>query len=145
MFNKNFLLLFCLVFFSSQLSADELDNRFNIQDIKRCKSKFGSEVAYSTCLDSVLSDKIRELKTWHKSIDLKLQEISSYNGRRDAMVLFKKSSQTFDKFKENNCKWQYLSLLPDIYAAGNMSKECHIYMTIQRINELRQLNDFDFY
>lgn len=145
MFNKNFLLLFCIGIFSINLSADELVNRFNIQDTKICKSKFGNKVAYSTCLDSVLSDKIRELNTWQKSINLKLQEIASFNGRRDTMVLFKKSSRMFEKFKESNCKWQYLSLLPDIYAAGNMSKECHIFMTVKRIHELKQLNDFEFY
>ena len=131
--------------FSFTLSAEELINRFNMQDIKVCKSKFGNKVAYSTCLDGVLSDKTRELKTWQKSINLKLQELTSFNGRRDTMVLFKKSSRAFEKFKENNCKWQYLSLLPDIYTAGNMSKECHIYMTIERIHELKQLNDFEFY
>lgn len=145
MFYKNFLLLFCLLPLTFNLSADEVAGRFNIKEVKNCKSRFENKVSYSTCLDSALSEKVRVLNTWKESLNLKLKEVTSYNGRRDAIVLLKKSNQAFEKFKENNCKWQYLSLLPDINDAANMSKECHIYMTIQRINELKQLNEFKFY
>jgi hypothetical protein len=145
LFKKNYLFLFCLISLSPSVTAEESIGRFNIKEVKECKNKFGNTIAYSTCLDSVLSDKARKVKTWEKSINLKLQEAVSINGRRDAVVLFKKSSQSFKKFTEDNCKWQYLSLLPDINVAANMSKECHVFMTVQRIHELQQLNDFEFY
>lgn len=146
MFYKKFLLLSVLIFINTTAQADTLNanyvSRFDIPEVKNCQSKFSDNVTYSTCLDSVLSTKTRELETWQTDMETKIREVTS---RRDALSLFEKSSEEFEQFKNKNCKWQYLTFLPDVESAVNMSKECQVYMTIQRINELKQLSKFDFY
>jgi hypothetical protein len=143
---KKFLLLSVLIFINTTAQADTLNandvSRFDIPEVKHCQSKFSDNVTYSTCLDSVLSTKKRELETWQTDMETKIREVT---GRRDALSLFEKSSEEFEQFKNKNCKWQYLTFLPDVESAVNMSKECQVYMTIQRINELKQLSKFDFY
>ena len=143
---KKFLLLSVLIFINTTAQADTLNtndvSRFSIPEVKHCQSKFSDNVTYSTCLDSVLSTKKRELETWQTDMETKIREVT---GRRDALSLFEKSSEEFEQFKNKNCKWQYLTFLPDVESAVNMSKECQVYMTIQRINELKQLSKFDFY
>ncbi|GHB76427.1 hypothetical protein GCM10008107_27420 [Psychrosphaera saromensis] len=146
MFYKKFLLLCFLIFINTTAQADSLNvnnvSRFDIAEVKHCQSKFSDNVTYSTCLDSVLTTKKRELETWQTDMETKLKKVTS---RTDALSLFAASSQEFEQFKNKNCKWQYLTFLPDVESAVNMSKECQVYMTIQRINELKQLSKYDFY
>lgn len=143
---KKFLLISVLIFINTIAQADTLNagymSRFDIPEVKDCQSKFSDNVTYSTCLDSLLSTKTRELETWQTDMQTKLKEVTS---RLDVLPLFEKSNKEFEQFKNKNCKWQYLTFLPDVESAVNMSKECQVYMTIQRINELKQLSKFDFY
>lgn len=149
MLNKKFLLVYLLSFVSEGLLANKIDaefvDRFGVPEVNVCKTKFDDKVNYSACLDTVHTSKVRELEIWQKNIVFKLQEVAEINGRRDAITLFKSTSKEFEQFKNKNCKWQYLSMLPDASIAANMSKECHIYMTIQRTNELKQLSQFEFF
>jgi hypothetical protein len=85
---KKFLLLSVLIFINTTAQADTLNandvSRFDIPEVKHCQSKFSDNVTYSTCLDSVLSTKKRELETWQTDMETKIREVT---GRRDALSL----------------------------------------------------------
>lgn len=146
---KKLFLVACFTLTSQFSIAEETAvqnvGRFDIPEVLLCQTKFDDKVNYSACLDSVLVKKQRELSTWNKSMNFKLQEVAELNGRKDAITLFSSSQQEFERFKNKNCKWQYLTLLPDTHIAANMTKECEIYMTIQRTNELKHMSKFDFF
>jgi len=92
----------------------------------------------SRCFDSVIESIDRELQTWINNQTFNLEELAIKTGRQSALALFKRSQRDFIRYRENNCRWQYLAISPDI-RAGNAYKKCYIILTQNRINELSQV------
>lgn len=130
---------------SSAFSVNAQSNALlNIPEVKSCMEKHKDRIDYSRCLDNALLKLDREMTTWENNVEFKLRELSEGSGRSDALLVFNRASQQFQKFKKTNCQWQYLAMLPDVSAAKTMVKECQIYMTKDRINKLSEISEFDF-
>jgi uncharacterized protein YecT (DUF1311 family) len=93
----------------------------------------------SSCLDIVIGSIDRELQTWINNQTFNLEELAIKTGRQSALAMFKRSQNDFIRYRENNCRWQYLAISPDIQAS-TIYKKCYIIVTKNRINELSQLN-----
>ena len=117
---------------------------FDIKEILDCQSRFKDRVDYSRCLDRVLTSYERDLVSWQNNIKFKLQEVAETNGRRDAILVFGSANNEFESYKKKNCNWQYLAMLPDVSSASIINKECKIAMTAQRIEDLKEINAFEF-
>ena len=120
-----------LVVFSSPLFAADL--------FKQCADARENGVEYLRCLDRQIKSVQDKVKLWGNNKLFEIEELSKTTGRRDALHLFKKSQKSFTKHVENNCRWQYLLLLPDTTAAAIIYKECVIKMNHIRAAELRAL------
>ncbi len=92
----------------------------------------------SRCFDIVIEKVDRELQTWLNSQAFNLEELAIKTGRRAALSMFKRSQNDFIRYRENNCRWQYLAKSPDI-SASNAYKKCYIILTKNRIKELSQV------
>ena len=126
---KYFLTLALL--FSNTVLADDA--------VEKCESKMATTPELSKCLDGVKKQKDRELQTWVNNQSFILEELSANTGRRAALNMFKRSQRNFISYRENNCRWQYLSVSPGTGAAAAF-KQCYITLTQDRIDELRELN-----
>ena len=113
---------------------------FNLSAATNCNQSTSSHVEYMQCLDQQLDDKKRELTSWENNHLFKLEEQASTTGRQDVLKLFNKSRQTFSLYTEQDCRWQFLSLLPDSQAASMLFKQCQLRHLNQRIELLKQIN-----
>lgn len=96
--------------------------------------------AISQCLDKATHVIDKEMQTWLNLHQFNLEEQALVQGRNSALNMFKRSQNNFTTYRENNCRWQYLAISPDI-SAGLAYKECYILLSQQRINELSRLAD----
>jgi len=103
--------------------------------IENCDVKQTDNVEYSRCLDGVKEAVDRELQTWVNNQVFHLEELALKTGRTSALKMFKRSQSNFLKYRENNCRWQYLALSPGT-GAGPAYKKCYIRANRDRINEL---------
>lgn len=110
----------------------------NARTIEQCDKSFTDNVAYSQCLDNVSSLAERELTAWVNNKMFELEELASATGRSGALNMFKKSQKSFERFRENNCKFYYLELSPGTGASAAY-KKCFINTTKMRIDELSKL------
>lgn len=115
----------------SQLSKDKT--------INSCKKKTKSQIDYSICLDEVKLSKDRELTTWVNNQVFILDEVAKSTGRTSTLKIFKRSQTHFEKYREDNCRWQFIAYGQDNKAIP-VYKECYIKLTKQRIDELASLN-----
>lgn len=92
----------------------------------------------SRCFDVIIEKVDRELQTWLNSQAFNLEELALQTGRKSALSMFKRAQNDFIRFRENNCRWQYLAISPDI-SASNAYKKCYIILTKNRIKELSQV------
>ncbi|MBL4910005.1 MAG: DUF1311 domain-containing protein [Alteromonadaceae bacterium] len=104
------------------------------KNIKQC-TKQKSVAKASQCLDTIIEKTDRELQTWVNNQTFNLEELAIKTGRKSALSLFKRSQSDFMNYRENNCRWQYLAISPDIHA-GNAYKKCYILVSRDRIKEL---------
>jgi len=132
-----------LAWFSSSVMADNTD-MYEVPEILDCQERHNAVKSYSMCLDSVIKKYERELKTWESNIEIKLTGTNAFNGKEEAMFVFKKSKKDFEDYRARNCNWQYLAALPDVDSAGIINKECNINMTLTRINSLKEISAFEF-
>jgi uncharacterized protein YecT (DUF1311 family) len=110
------------------------------QMLTRCESDRDTSVAYLRCLDRQIQTLNRHIDLWGNNMIFALEEISKKNGRSDALRLFKKSQKTFTKYVEQNCRWQFLVLLPDRTSAAIKFKTCMIEMSGARVVELKRVS-----
>ena len=107
--------------------------------LEACKPKAQDSVEYSRCLDVVIDKVDREMQTWINNQIFILEELAMNTGRNSALKMFKRSQSNFIRFREDNCRWQYLALSPNEFAAPAY-KKCYIRASKDRIKELELLN-----
>lgn len=109
------------------------------KSVSDCESKQADDIEYSRCLDGVKELADRELQTWVNNQVFILEEFALKTGRKSALNMFRRSQSNFIKYRENNCRWQYLAISPKP-EAGPAYKRCYIKVTKNRINELAEIN-----
>jgi uncharacterized protein YecT (DUF1311 family) len=112
----------------------------NINDCHNSTQTQSNIEKSSRCLDGVIAEIDRELQTWVNLHTFDLEEKALVNGRYSALKMFKRSQSNFSTFRENNCRWQYLAISPEI-GAGLAYKKCYILLSQSRINELGALSE----
>lgn len=133
---KNKLFIVMALFTLSTTSHAQLSKD---KTIDSCKKKTKSQIDYSICLDEVKLSKDRELTTWVNNQVFILAEIAKSTGRTSTLKIFKRSQTDFEKYREDNCRWQFIAYGQDNKAIP-VYKECYIKLTNQRIEELASLN-----
>ena len=113
---------------------------FAAKTVENCELKQSDNVEFSRCLDGVKDAVDRELQTWVNNQVFQLEELALQTGRTSALKMFKRSQSNFIKYRENNCRWQYLALSPGT-GAGPAYKKCYIRASKARINELSILSN----
>lgn len=111
----------------------------NKNSIEYCQQQYQKDEQLSFCLDHVKDNAERELQIWLNNQIFTLDELQKVTGRGAALKIFKRSQEMFEKFREDNCRWQYLQIAPATGAA-TAYKKCYIKLTKARINELTELN-----
>jgi len=112
---------------------------FASKTIKSCADKEAITVDYARCLDGVADSTDRELQTWINNQVFILEELAMDTGRKSALNMFKRSQSHFIRYREDNCRWQYLALSPSVKATSAY-KKCYVRATLDRIKELSLLN-----
>ncbi len=107
--------------------------------IESCQDKMKDNIEYSRCLDGVIEVADRELQTWVNNQVFILEELAMNTGRKSALSMFRRSQTNFIKFREDNCRWQYLAVSPHPNS-GPVYKKCYIRATKDRIKELDLIN-----
>lgn len=107
--------------------------------VNECAANRDTSVAYLRCLDRQLSALDRDMTLWNNNKIFALEKIAKNTGRKDVLHLFKKAQKSFIKYREHNCRWQYLQLIPDTTAGAIRYKECMVEMAEVRVTELKQL------
>jgi len=107
--------------------------------IKQCDIEALDKINYSKCLDLERTKVDRELETWVNNQLFRLEDKAEATGRQSAFNLFKRSQKQFLKYRDTNCKWQFITKLPSTDAAMSY-KICHILTTQDRIKDLARLS-----
>ena len=110
------------------------------KSIKYCENSKTTDIALLQCLDYVKDAVDRELRTWVANQTFILEEVELVTGRSSALIMFKRSQSDFITFRENNCRWQYLSISPRVGAVPAY-KKCYIKTSQDRIKELSLINN----
>lgn len=129
---------FCItliILFSSLTSAAEVLPTFTA----KCDPAKLTKIKYSQCLDLMKINVDRELETWVNNQLFILEAGVKTSGRRSAFDMFKRAQNNFDTYRDNNCKWQFLTKLPS-NRADITYKECYISISKDRIAELARFN-----
>lgn len=108
--------------------------------IENCADKETVTVDYARCLDGVADSTDRELQTWINNQVFVLEELAIDTGRKSALKMFRRSQSHFIRYREDNCRWQYLALSPSVKAASAY-KKCYVRTTLDRIKELSTLRN----
>ena len=112
---------------------------FSAKTIESCADKEAVIVDYARCLDGVADSTDRELQTWINNQVFILEELAMDTGRKSALKMFRRSQSHFIRYREDNCRWQYLALSPSVKAASAY-KRCYVRATLDRIKELSTLS-----
>lgn len=110
-----------------------------ITTVDECDQQSQKNIDFSFCLDQVKNHAERELTTWINNQVFTLEELKKQTGRGAALTIFKRSQTAFEKYREDNCRWQYLQISPAT-GADTAYKSCYIRLTQARSQELAQLN-----
>ncbi|TMM43286.1 lysozyme inhibitor LprI family protein [Colwellia ponticola] len=103
--------------------------------IEECQTQVpeqSSSAAMSRCLDSVIAFVDRELQTWINLHSFNLEEKALIHGPNAALKIFKRSQSSFITYRENDCRWQYLAILPNT-GADLAYKTCYVLLSKSRI------------
>jgi uncharacterized protein YecT (DUF1311 family) len=106
--------------------------------LDKCEKVEQKVEVLSRCLDSVKNAIDRELQTWVNNHIFNLEEKALITGRYSALKMFKRSQSNFITFRDNDCRWQYLTISPE-KGAGNAYKKCYILLSQSRIKELSKV------
>lgn len=107
--------------------------------IESCADKGLTNIDYVRCLDGIADSTDRELQTWVNNQVFILEELAIDTGRKSALKMFRRSQSHFIRYREDNCRWQYLALSPSLEAAPAY-KKCYVRATLDRIKELSTLS-----
>lgn len=135
---KPLISLLLFISLSSPLFGAPTSTRF-IKTVKACETKYSLPKELSMCFDQVKESVDRELQTWINNQTFILEEFALKTGRKASLEMFNRSQRNFITYRENNCRWQYLHISPDILAAPAY-KKCYINTTQHRIDELSNIN-----
>jgi len=108
------------------------------KDIETCQKLNADQIStesMSRCLDGVISHIDRELQTWVNLHTFNLEEKALVNGRYSALKMFKRSQSNFITYRENDCRWQYLAVSPEV-GADLAYKSCYVMLSQSRITAL---------
>jgi uncharacterized protein YecT (DUF1311 family) len=114
-------------------------NSYAARTMEKCQEKLEDTIEYSRCLDGVIEVIDRELQTWVNNQVYILEELAMNTGRTSALSMFRRSQANFIKYREDNCRWQYLAVSPSP-DSGPAYKACYIRASKDRIKELSLLN-----
>lgn len=89
----------------------------------------------SACLDTVKSNVDKELTIWVNNQTFVLDTIKKETGRGATLKVFTRSMSRFNSYREDNCRWKYLSITP-AKGADIAYKKCYIELTQTKIDEL---------
>jgi len=98
----------------------------------QCEEIKDNIIKTSRCFDTVKLAVERELQMWVNNYTLNLGNSPE---NRPNLRMFKRSQNSFVTFRENSCRWQYLSSKEKI-RADIIYKRCYISLSQQRIKEL---------
>ena len=110
---------------------------FAADAVAACDDKKQTSIVYMRCLDQQLAKLDEQRLLWGNNIIFALEEHNNRSGQGGALRLFKKSQQSYTKHAENNCRWQYLRLLPDPTSSAIKYKQCLVQMGEKRVEELK--------
>ena len=110
-----------------------------ITTVDECYQLSPKNSDFSSCLDQVKTHAERELTTWINNQIFTLEELKKQTGRGAALTIFKRSQTAFEKYREDNCRWQYLQISPAT-GADSAYKSCYIKLTQARSKELAELS-----
>lgn len=113
---------------------------FPLHATAACERGKPSHTEYMQCLDQQLVQIKRELTSWENNHLFQLEEQAASTGRKDGLKLFNKARQSFELYTEQDCRWQFISKLPNDDAAGASYKECQLFHFKQRIELLKQVH-----
>lgn len=130
-------IFYTLLLISSFISIDAV--AAPKKSIEYCEKKQMSNAELSQCLDKVKNAVDKELQTWINNQTFILEEFALSTGRKAALEMFQRSQRNFISYRENNCRWQYLSLSPSTGAAPAY-KKCYILLSKDRINDLHRIS-----
>lgn len=128
---KSYLWPFCsslLMLISADVAA---------KDVLADCEKMTSSTKIAQCLDYVKNKKDRELAIWVKNQSEVLSQLATKQGSKSALLMFKRSQQHFNNFREDNCRWYFLATDEQNHPASKY-KTCYIKLTQRRINELKK-------
>ena len=103
-----------------------------------CDNEKTTNLSYLRCLDSKIVLEKRTVEMWTNKILIDLEKKQNETGNLQLLRVFKRAEQEFDKYVEDNCRWRYLSRLPDTIAAAIAFKRCEVY-SVQKQIEILQL------
>jgi len=124
--------LFAIILYSLSAST------YASKTLAECEKAEESPEQLSRCLDGVQIVLDRELQTWINNHTFNLEEKTLSTGRYAALKMFKRAQNDFTTFRDNNCRWQYLTISPE-KGASLAYKKCFIRVTKARIKELSLL------
>lgn len=107
--------------------------------VQQCAQHRESSVEYMRCLDRKIESLKNAIKLWGNNKIIELEEMTKITGRKAALKGFKKSQKSFAIYAEQNCRWQYIALLPDTTSSAIKFKECTVEMSEARVIELKQI------
>mgnify|MGYP005988636421 FL=1 len=138
---KHALINFSLLFFitSHATQAQMAKPSPTMGPIEMCEKKMKILSKISACLDIEKRNKDQELETWITNQTLILKELATNTGRSSAYNMFERSQRNFVKYRENNCRWQFLAITFNTSAAIAY-KKCYIRLTQYRIDEFMKIN-----
>ncbi len=100
--------------------------------VAQCEKIKNNVIKTSRCFDTVKAATERELKIWVNNYTLNLGHSPE---NLPNLRMFKRSQNNFITFRENDCRWQYLSSKEHV-RADIIYKKCYISLSQQRIKEL---------
>jgi len=128
-------ILFVSAFLSPLLMFNAAHAAKDIETCQKLNADQLSTASMSRCLDGVISYVDRELQTWVNLHTFNLEEKALVNGRYSALKMFKRSQSNFITYRENDCRWQYLAVSPEV-GADLAYKSCYVMLSQSRITAL---------
>jgi uncharacterized protein YecT (DUF1311 family) len=136
-FIHSLLVLSCC--FSISFNALALTPTISPKAIEQCEKQTDTTQKLSRCLDGVIEKVDKEVELWTTNQIFTLEELSLKTGRSAALTMFKRAQNTYQKYQQDTCRWQYLAASPDP-RANIYYKKCYILLGISQIEHLQQFS-----
>lgn len=92
-----------------------------------------------SCYDQELVKARRKLEQWEQHHEFALQQHRQRTGRPAAYNSYLNARESFNKLKEQHCRWQYQLQLPDVQSGAALYKRCQLQLIQQRSADLESL------